>query len=297
MEVSLTDHSGQKVGFEETGEIAVRSRYNALGYWRKPHLTQAKFLPDPEGGDARVYLTGDLGIMRPDGCLFCLGREDSQVKIRGHRVELGEIERVLNSYVAIKEAVVSAMETGLAEQRLVAYIVPVARPGPTVTEVRRFLTLTLPDHMVPSTFMTLDSLPLTQHGKVDRRALPVPDGSRPKLASPFVAARTPTERILVRIWSEALCLDRVGVHDDFLELGGNSLLAAQIVSRVTNEFRVELPLRALLESANVADMAVAITQGQARQFEGGTLETLLSELEALSDEEARALAAGKSTQV
>ena len=285
--VVLLNDTGDEVDFNQVGEIAVKSRYLSLGYWRRPDLTQAKFLPDPNGSDERIYLTGDLGRMLPDGCLVHLDRKDFQVQIRGYRVEIAEIETVLLDHPAIKEAVVVAQGDQTGNKRLVAYLVLHRKPAPTVTTLRQVLAETLPSYMIPSTFMMLDSLPLTPTGKVDRRALPTPDTERPKLEVAFVAPRTPVEESLAEIWSEVLGIDPVGIADNFLELGGNSLLATQVISRVLNTFQVELPLRSLFDSPAVADMAVVITQNQAQKAEPQDLDRMLAELEQLSDEEAQ----------
>jgi acyl-coenzyme A synthetase/AMP-(fatty) acid ligase/acyl carrier protein len=257
-EVLLLDETGREVGADQIGEIAVRSKYLALGYWRRPDLTQAAFIHDPRGGDERLYLMGDLGVMRPDGCLIHMGRKDFQVKIRGYRVEVAEIEEALLAIDSIKAAVVHARADDAGEQRLVAYVVPAAGVAPTVSELRRALTQTLPDYMMPSAFVFLETLPLSPTGKIDRRALPAPNHARPALNAPYVAPRTPTESDLARIWAEVLELEQVGVHDDFLDLGGDSLLATRILSRVIQTFRVELSIQALLAAPTVAQMAELI---------------------------------------
>jgi len=306
-EVLLLDDDGRPVGVDQIGEIAIRSRYNAAGYWRRPDLTQAAFLPDPAGGDERIYRTGDLGRMRSDGCLFHLGRKDFQVKIRGYRVEVAEVETALLELDTVKEAVVVGHEdtrgdssaplpSGLslsvedrAGKRLVAYIIPTGPHAPTVSELRRLLANKLPDYMVPAMFVMLDRMPLTATGKVDRRALPRPEGIRPALETSFVAPRTPIEEQLARIWAEVLGLDRVGVHDNFLELGGDSLLATRVISRVLPQFQVKLPLRDLLEASTVGEMGEVIVQNHADKVDKQTLQRILVELEDLSEEEARSL--------
>jgi acyl carrier protein len=221
-----------------------------------------------------------------------MGRADSQVKVRGNRVELAEIEMALLDLDSVKDAAIVQQEDVRGEQGLVAYLVPASRPAPTVSALRRALTRALPDHMVPSAFVMLDALPLTPAGKVDRGALPRPARVRPELDDPFVAPRTPVERGVTEIWSDVLALDRVGVHDHFLDLGGDSLLAIQVISRVIRTFQVELPVRALFESPTVADMAVMIVQNQAKKAGQGDVERMLAELEALSSEEAKSRAAG-----
>ncbi|MDZ4343158.1 MAG: amino acid adenylation domain-containing protein, partial [Candidatus Binatia bacterium] len=255
MKIYLLDDDGKEAGPGEIGEIAVKSRYLALGYWKRPELTRAKFRPDPDGGDERVYLTGDLGRMLPDGRLLHVGRKDFQVKIRGYRVEAGEVEAALLALGNIKEAVAVARQDRERTSQLIAYLVPRKAPLPTVTALRRALAKKVPEHMIPSTFVFVDTLPLTPNGKVDRRALPEPSAARPVLPLPPAAPRNPTEKTTVDIWETVLSVAPVGIHDNFLDLGGNSLLAAQIVSRVFDEFHIELPLRLILEAPTVAALA------------------------------------------
>ena len=178
MEVLLLDGGGERVGFNEVGEIAVKSRDLAVGYWRNPALTRAVFLPDPMGGNQRIYLTGDLGRMRPDGCLTHVGRKDFQVKIRGYRIELGEIEAALLNLYVVKQAVVVARGNEAGDDCLTAYVVPSVNPRPTMSALRRALAKRLPDYMIPAAFVVVDSLPLLPNGKVDRRALPAPGRTR-----------------------------------------------------------------------------------------------------------------------
>jgi acyl carrier protein len=296
-EVLLLDEAGHAVGFNHIGEIAVKSRYIAPAYWRRPDLTTATFLPDPEGGNARTYRTGDLGLMLPDGCLLHLGRKDFQVKIRGHRIELAEVEMALLDRGDIKEAVVVAREDHPGDLRLVAYLVPVSHPAPTVSDLRCLLQAKLPDYMIPAAFVMLDALPLTPNGKVDRHALPAPGSARPSLASPFVVPRTPTEDRLAQIWAEVLSLERVGIHDNFLDLGGHSLLAMQIASRAHDTFHVEVPLQSLFEVATVADMAAVIAEHQMKTVGDAALASLLTEVEELSDDRAQRLPGGGENRV
>jgi amino acid adenylation domain-containing protein len=286
--ILLLDDAGEEVGFNRVGEIVVKSRYLCSAYWRRPDLTRAVFLPDP-GGDERFYWTGDLGRMRPDGCLEYLGRKDSQVKIRGYKIEVAVIEAALHELDIIKDAVVMAQEDQSGDRRLIAYLVPSSQPAPTISALRSALAETFPDYMIPSAFVMLEKLPLTPIGKVDRNALSAPGRARPELGNPFVPPRTPLERALVDIWAQVLKLDNIGIHDKFLDLGGNSLQATQIISQVSDVFQVELPLRALFESPTVASMATVVAQHQAKLIEGKELEQMLTELEGLSDEEVQRL--------
>jgi amino acid adenylation domain-containing protein len=280
-ELLICDHAGVAVSPGETGEIAVRSRYLSPGYWRQPDLTRAAFVPVSPGETMRLYRTGDLGCIQADGCLIHLGRQDQQHKIRGYRVEIAEIETALLALGTVKEAVVVVRQDVPEQQRLVAYIVPATTPAPTVSTLRRTLAATLPDYMIPSAFMMLDTLPHIGIGKVDRQALPMPAASRPDLANPYVAPLTPIETAACRIWAEMLGLEQVGIHDHFMELGGHSLLATRIVSRLRDLFRVEVPLRALLEAPTVAEMAVRILSYQAEALDPVDIERWLAEIEIL----------------
>jgi acyl-coenzyme A synthetase/AMP-(fatty) acid ligase/acyl carrier protein len=289
VEVRLLDEAGEPVGYNERGEIAVRSRYLAPGYWRAPDLTAAKFLTDSEKPDQRTFLTGDMGRIRTDGCVEHVGRKDFRVKIRGFRVELEEIESTLRLHANIREAVVEARTGDSTEPCLTAYIVPRRQPRPTVSDLRRFVRERLPEHMMPSGFVLLDELPRAPNGKVDRKALPEPGRSRPELDTAFAAPGTPVETQLAGIWSDVLSLDKVGIHDNFFDLGGHSLAATRVIARVIERFQLELPVKALFDSPTVADMAAVITRNQANQAEQGDLARMLKELEALSDEDARRL--------
>jgi acyl carrier protein len=286
-EVLLLDEAGTEIGFNRTGEIAVKSHYLSLGYWRKPELTQVKFKPDPQGGDQRIYLTGDLGRMAPDGCLFHLGRKDFQVKVRGYRVEVSEIEMALLEHAAVKEAAVVGREIQSGDRQLVTYFVPTREPAATVTELRNFLKDRLPDYMIPSAFVMLPALPLTPNGRVDHLALPAPEGTRPELDTPFAAPRTPIEAELAKIWADVLSLDQVGIHDNFFDLGGHSLAATRVVSQVIKQFRLDLPLQSLFQSPTVAEMAAVIDERQKNRLTEEELERILTELEAMSEEEAK----------
>jgi amino acid adenylation domain-containing protein len=199
MHVFLLNDAGKKIGCNETGEIAVKSRYLSPGYWRNPKLTKAKFVLDPNGGDERTYLTGDIGRMDVDGCFFHLGRKDFQVKIRGFQVAVGEVEALLLNHSSIKEVAIVSPETRSGDTRLIAYFVAAKKPAPNSSELRRFLKEKLPDYMIPSAFILLDRMPLTPNGKIDRQALPALNNVRPELETPYVAPRTLAEERLTDI--------------------------------------------------------------------------------------------------
>jgi amino acid adenylation domain-containing protein len=290
-EVLVLDEDGREVGVGQVGEIAVKSRYLTLGYWRKPELTEATFAPDPAGGPARVYRTGDLGRMLPDGCLEYLGREDFQVKIRGHRIQAAEVETALRDSALVKEAVATPYENRQGDTRLAAYVVPAQPPGPTSRELRRIVQERLPSYMVPSAFVSLTALPLLPSGKVDRRALPPLDQVGLELPEDVIAPRTPTEARLAEIWEELLGVEPVDVNDDFFALGGHSLLATQLLARVHEAFDVELSLQAFFDGPTIAALAAALTQRQAGRIVPAEMQRLLAAVEALSDDQAQRLLA------
>ncbi|HYH78578.1 MAG TPA: amino acid adenylation domain-containing protein, partial [Longimicrobium sp.] len=249
--VYVLDAVGRPAPVGVPGELYVGGVGVARGYLGRPGLTAEKFVPDPFGGETgvRLYRTGDRVRWRPEGILEYLGRLDEQVKVRGFRIEPGEIEAVLSAHAEVREARVIVWEDAPGEKRLVAYVVG----GVEADELREHLRRSLPEYMVPAAFVVLEALPLTPNGKLDKKALPAPD-----LASAeekYVAPRTPVEEVLAGIWAEVLRLERVGVGESFFELGGHSLLATRVVSRVRDLFGVELPLRAIFEEPTVAELA------------------------------------------
>ncbi len=227
------------------GELYIAGEGLARGYQKNPAGTAERFVPDPVGGPdplaepgSRMYRTGDLARWRSDGRLEYLGRIDQQVKIRGFRIELGEIETVLGLHPAVKDcAVVPREDTG--EKRLVAYVVPEAGESPTAGDLIAFAKEKLPDYMVPAVFMNLAALPLTPNGKLDVKALPVPEQLRPELAAAYVAPRGELERVIAEVWKEALKVDKVGVHDNFFDLGGHSLLMTRVHARLKDALQAE----------------------------------------------------------
>ncbi|HTZ42891.1 MAG TPA: amino acid adenylation domain-containing protein [Jatrophihabitans sp.] len=238
------------------GEVYVGGAGLSRGYLGRPGLTADRFLPDPFGGSpgGRLYRTGDLAQWTAGGELQYLGRSDHQVKIRGFRIELGEIEARLNEHPEVTEAVVLAREDEPGERRLVGYWVPAAGSQPSVSGLRSWLERTLPGYMVPSAWVQLPSLPLTASGKLDRAVLPAPGTARPELGARFAAPRSAAESVLVGIWAQVLGLDRVGIHDNFFDLGGDSILSIQIVARAVAAGLVLTP-RMVFEHQTVAEMA------------------------------------------
>nr|QEO74167.1 AMP-dependent synthetase and ligase [uncultured bacterium] len=264
--VYVLDRYGNPVPIGVPGELCIGGTGVARGYLNRAALTAERFVPDPYAGipGARLYRTGDRARYLEDGNVEFLGRIDHQVKVRGFRIEPGEIEARLSAHEAVREAVVVALSDGGAGTRLVAYCTVLDSsnpPGPP--ELRAHAAKSLPDYMVPAHFVVLDELPLTPNGKVDRAALPGPEG-RPQLDAVYAAPRTPAEEVLAGIWSEVLGFERVGIHDDFFELGGHSLVATQVVSRIRGAFSVELPLRALFDSPTIAGLAEVVAGGERR---------------------------------
>ncbi|HET7177425.1 MAG TPA: amino acid adenylation domain-containing protein, partial [Solirubrobacterales bacterium] len=252
----LVDDAGKICPPGVVGEIYLRTPYRSLGYFRRPELTREVFVPNPFSDDPEdvVYKTGDLGRVRDDGAIELLGRRDHQIKIRGVRVEPGEIESALREHGRVRDVVVVAREEREGEARLVAYVV--AAGELTAEELRGFLERSLPELMIPRTFVFLDRLPHTLTGKVDRAALPPP----PAEARAFVAPRTPTEELLAVLWQELLGCERVGAADDFFALGGHSLLALQMLSRIRDCFDVDLPLGDFLGRRELGALAAAIDE-------------------------------------
>ncbi|MEH2136767.1 non-ribosomal peptide synthase/polyketide synthase [Nostoc sp.] len=276
-QIYILDKYLQPVPLGIPGELHIGGVSLARGYLNRPELTEEKFIPNPFGrsrgaeeqrsrGGERLYKTGDLARYLPDGNIEYLGRIDRQVKIRGFRIELGEIEAVLSQYKHIQASCAIAREDTPGDKRLVAYIVPQPEQTPTVNVLRQFLKSKLPEYMVPSAIVILESLPLTPNGKVDRRALPAPEPSS-ELLEKYVAPRTPIEEILALIWQQVLKVELVGRHDNFFELGGHSLLATQLISRVRTSLKVELPLRSLFATPTVAELASSIQQLQQQNIE------------------------------
>jgi amino acid adenylation domain-containing protein len=255
LQIYLLDDQLKPVPPGVAGEIWVGGEGVARGYLKRDDLTSQRFLPIPFSSQpgARMYRSGDLGRRSERGEMEYLGRMDHQVKIRGFRVELGEIESALNRHPAIRESVVLAREEGVGDKRLAAYIVP-AKTAPTVTELREYLGQIIPEYMMPARFIVLTALPLTTNGKVDRRALPVPDDARPALDRSFTPPRNEAESKLAGIWSEVLGVSKVGVLDNFFELGGDSIRSIAILSRA-QEQGLRLSLQQMFEHPTVAGMA------------------------------------------
>jgi acyl carrier protein len=284
------------------GQLCIGGVSLSRGYLNRPDFTAERFIPDPFGPSAggRLYLTGDLACYQPDGNIEFLGRIDNQVKIRGARVELGEIEAMLVAHSSVSEAAVIAREDAKGERKLIAYVVPASGNSTDLArELRVSLKKSLPDYMVPSTFITTEALPLTSSGKIDRRALAALETGNSQAGERYEAPREPTEEKLAEIWAAVLRVDRVGIRDNFFELGGHSLLATQLISRVRSAFKIELPLRDLFKSPTVAELAYVINEFENSSQNGtaktitrdphGEAEELLTRIDNLSDEDVDSL--------
>jgi amino acid adenylation domain-containing protein len=239
------------------GELCVGGIGVARGYLKRPEITAERFVPDPHGGipGARLYRTGDLARFLSNGQIEFLGRKDAQVKVRGFRIEPGEIEAALSQHRAVEQCVVVARADGAGGQRLVAYFVPREKPAPRNDELRDFLQQAVPAHLVPSLFLALPSLPLLPNGKVDRQSLPDPDRAGQRDRDSFVPPRNLFEEMLAGIWSEVLGIERCGAEDSFFDLGGYSLAATQVLSRVREVFGVDVPLGRLFARPTLAGLA------------------------------------------
>jgi amino acid adenylation domain-containing protein len=282
--VTILDEDGRPVKPGTTGEIAVRSAYLATGYWRDAKLTRAKFRS--AGGGERTYLTGDLGYLLDDGCLVHVGRKDFQTKIRGHRVELTAVERALHDIAAIRQAAVVNRTDGSGKARLVAYVAPHKNRRASPELWREHLRARLPGYMVPSKFVVLDRLPVNTGGKIDRHALPEALPIKQTFSKPMFQPKNALEKALARLWADALEVQAPGVRDDFVELGGNSLQAAQMIARIHELFPLRRPFQRLpptIEAAAKFILASEIRPGQAE-----TIAAAFLRVESFSDTEVEA---------
>jgi amino acid adenylation domain-containing protein len=255
-DILLLDDTGKSVGVNQVGEIVVRSSYLSPGYWNRADLTDERFEPDPLGGTKRLYRTRDLGLLLPDGCLIHKGRKDYRAKIRGYGVEVAEVESALRPFPGILDVVVVALKHEPAgENRLIAYFVATENIAPNSNEWRNFLKSRLPEYMIPAVFIQLESLPLTVNGKVDRRALPAPDRTRPGLGTRFVAPESSLQQRLAEIWGQVLGVGGIGAHDNFFDLGGDSLSAMRVVVRINEVLESEIPLSEFFNAPTINALA------------------------------------------
>ncbi len=271
------------------GELCIGGENLAMGYHKRPDEEKKVFVPDPFRPQGRLYRTGDKVRMHGNGLIEFLGRVDQQVKIRGFRIEPGEVENILAGHPHLETALVAVKTDAHGEKQLVGYFRPRAGSRPEISEIRAFMQKQLPPYMIPAAFIELDTIPLLPGGKVNRRALPVPEDLRGQLSAEYVAPRTETEEELAAIVSSVLRIEKVGVYDNFFELGGHSMLGTQVMSQIQEKFGVEVPLRVLFENPTVDGIAAAITEALTQSIDEEELAGLLGDVTDLNDDDLNAL--------
>ncbi|HEX3145754.1 MAG TPA: non-ribosomal peptide synthetase [Pyrinomonadaceae bacterium] len=279
--VYLLDENLREVTTGEVGQIYIGGANVGRGYLNNPQSTEEKFIRDPFNGkpDARMYRTGDLARRGADGDLAYVGRVDEQIKIHGYRIEPAEIEAAIDRHAAIAASVVVGRRLDCADTRLMAYVALKNGTVPAATELRDFLKSSLPEYMVPTLFVKIDSLPLTANGKIDRQALPAPDEENRLIDDVFVAPRTPIEQRVAEILCALFKVKEVGINDNFFLLGGHSLLGAQLLTKIRNAFGVDLPLRAVFDAPTIATLSATIER------------EIVARVESMTEAEAQALVA------
>jgi len=256
MELLLLDENGQAVAPGEIGEIVIQSSYLALGYWDNEQLSQTCFALSEDNPELRRYQTGDLGVMHSGGCLEHRGRKDFQVKIRGNRVEIAEVEQSLLGLPEIAEALVLPRPDAQGENRLVAYVVEKPGQACSLPGIRRALSENLPNFMLPEAIVVLPVFPQLANGKINRKALPEPEFQISRQSQAYVQALTPFEHELVRIWEKTLNLEGVGIDDNFFELGGHSLQASRILAAFANGLDIQIPVKVLFDNPTIRELAL-----------------------------------------
>ncbi|MCC7249528.1 MAG: AMP-binding protein, partial [Lysobacter sp.] len=275
------------------GELLIGGSGVSQGYLDRPELTAEKFVADPFGSrpDGRLYRTGDLARWRRDGRLEVVGRIDHQVKLRGYRIELGEIESTLGAHPQVRQAVVIVREDRPGDKRLVAYLTRADGVAEIdLPSLRAQARQRLPEYMMPSAIVTLDAMPLTPNGKVDRRALPAPDAEETAVDA-YVAPRNAEEETLATLWGDILGRPKIGIHDNFFDLGGHSLLATQLVARMQKTMGGDITLRMLFEAPTIAEFADLLLRQRMQSVDADALAGILQELEGLSEEDIQNLLA------
>ena len=286
-QVYVLDRRGRPVPVGIPGELYLGGIALARGYLGRPDLTAEKFIPDPfsVAPGACMYRTGDIARFLPDGRIDFLGRIDHQVKIRGYRIELGEVEAALNEHPLVKTCVVVARAEVDDDKRLVAYVVAHEGEKPGQLELQSFLRARLIEQMVPSAFVLLAEMPLTPNGKINRRALPAPEISRPELEQRYVAPRNDIEVALVDLWQEVLGINPIGVSDNFFDLGGHSLKATRLLAKVRSIFRTQLPLSVVFEATTIEALACALVQHESKPGQTAKIARVLQRIKSISSAE------------
>jgi acyl-coenzyme A synthetase/AMP-(fatty) acid ligase len=258
----ILDKNLKPAGIHLTGELFIGGTGLARGYLNSPERTAERFIPDGLSGQegARLYRTGDLANYTPHGSIVYSGRNDTQVKVRGHRIELGEIEAVLQQHENVKQTVVIAREASNADVRLVGYVVPTDGTTVDTNDLRQTLSEQLPDYMVPSFLVTLDELPLTRNGKVDINALPAPEAAQLSRDENYLAPRNGIEATITRVWQDVLGVERIGVHHNFFDAGGHSLLMVQVHNKLTELFDKQISIVDMFAKPTISELAEYFSQ-------------------------------------
>jgi aryl carrier-like protein len=263
-EIYILDEDLHPVPINVPGELFIGGHGVVRGYLNRPDLSAEKFIPNPFGKrlGARMYRTGDVARYRSGGEIEFLGRADHQVKIRGYRIELGEVEAVLTHFPGVRESVVIARTDEQGDKRLVAYVVPEQPTVLSIGELRSFVRENLPEYMVPAAFIVLDAIPLTPNGKIDRRALPAFETVRRELEVDYVAPETEAEQTIARIWQEVLHVEKAGIHDNFFDLGGNSLLLVRVHSKLRSASNRDISLIEMFRHPTIAMLSKLLSREQ-----------------------------------
>ena len=283
------DDKQRLLPFGLPGELCIAGKNLALGYHNRPREEALAFTDDPFTSSQKMYRTGDKVRLHENGIIEFLGRIDAQVKIRGFRIEPGEVENVLSQHPDLETALIAVKTDVMGEQQVVAYFRPKAGADVSIPALRTFMKNQLPLYMLPAAFIQLETVPMLPGGKVNRRALPVPEGLRGQLSAEYVAPRTETEEKLATIVAQVLHLDKVGVFDNFFELGGHSMLGTQVMSLIREEFGVEVPLRALFENPTIDGIAASLMEELTGAIDEEELSNLLNDMDDLSGDEFDAL--------
>jgi acyl-coenzyme A synthetase/AMP-(fatty) acid ligase/acyl carrier protein len=256
-QVYIVDKYFQPVPIGVTGELLIGGIGISRGYAKRPSITAEKFIPDLFSGrqGGRLYRTGDMVRFLSDGNIEFLGRSDFQVKIRGHRIELGEIESVMRNIHGMKKAVVTVQLVSPGDHRLVAYVEPYKNMSLNKTSIREYLSKYLPNYMVPNFIIMMEEIPTLPNGKINRNALTAPDINEPDLIREIKKPRNDCERLILEIWKSILNINEISIQDDFFELGGHSLMATQIVTRIRNQFGVDLSLRIFFDKSSIEQLS------------------------------------------
>jgi acyl carrier protein len=293
VKVYILDKHFQPVPVGIVGELYVSGYGLARGYFQRPELTKEKFIPNPfdKSPYHRLYKTGDLARYLPDGNIEFLGRIDDLVKIRGYQIDLCEVEAILSKYPRISQAVTTTHGENAKEKFLVAYFIPVINETVNASELRKYLAAQLPDYMIPSVFVQMDSFPLNPNGKVNRKVLPIPTNERPELNQIYIAPQTPIQEILAEIWAEVLGVKQVGIDDNFFQLGGHSLKAIQLIGKIRQTLELDITIRHLFTSPSVKELATALGELAGGEDIINEIAKTIQEIAQLSPEQLQAMLA------